>query len=310
MTKIKSKFRMNPRILSIVIKQIQSRPSLESIGVKQYRALLEKSAAMFKIDKTIIYEQINVGSVQGAWLTPNNFTGRRIILYLHGGGFIAGSINSHRDLAARIAKASNAKLLIINYRLAPEHKFPVGLNDAFDTYKWLINKQILPKNIVIAGDSAGGGLALSLLLLIKQKGLAMPGCAVFLSPWIDLECRGKSHLKNKSKDPMLNHDMLWSTVKLYTGANKNTNVVNLSDPLISPINGDLTGLCPMLIQAGSCEILEDDAVMLAEKAQNSGIENDLEIWEGMFHVWQYFARYLHEGQEAIEKIGTFIKNYC
>ncbi len=304
MTRIKSKPGINAKVLSAVLKQILSRPSLESIGVEQYRVLLEKSAAMFKIDKTIDWEQVSVDSIPGVWLTPHDLIGSRVILYLHGGGFIAGSVNSHRDLASRIAKASNAKLLSINYRLAPEHKFPAGLYDAFDAYQWLLNKSISPKNIVVAGDSAGGGLALSLLLLIKNKGIAIPRCAIFLSPWVDLECRGESHLKNKDKDPMLTRDMLYSTRKFYAGDQ------NLSDPLISPINGDLNGLCPMLIHAGSCEVLEDDAVMLAKKAQQAGIEAELEIRDGMFHVWQYFSRYLPQGREAIEKIGDFIQQHC
>lgn len=300
MTIIKSKSGLNSRVLSIVLKHISSRPSLESMGIQQYRAFLEKSASMFKIDKTVFYEQVNLDSVQGAWLTPQGFTGKKVVLYIHGGGFIAGSINSHRDLVTRIANASNARALIIDYRLAPEHKFPAGLNDAFNSYKWLLNNRISPQDIVVAGDSAGGGLALSLLLLIKEKGIAMPGSAVFLSPWVDLECKGKSHLRNKEKDPMLSHDMLYSTAMFYADNG------NLSNPLLSPLNGDLSGLCPMLIQVGSNEVLEDDAVMLAEKAQQSGVDAKLEIWEGMFHVWQYFARYLSEGREAIEKIGSFI----
>ncbi len=300
MTIIKSKSGLNSRVLSIVLKQISSRPSLESIGVEQYRALLEKSASMFKIDKTVTYEQVNLDSVKGAWLTPQGFTDGKIVLYIHGGGFIAGSINSHRDLVTRIANASNARVMIIDYSLAPEHKFPAGLNDAFNSYKWLLNKRISPHNIVVAGDSAGGGLALSLLLLIKEKGVSMPGGAVFLSPWVDLECKGESHLRNKEKDPMLSNDMLFSTTMFYADND------NLSNPMLSPLNGDLSGLCPMLIQVGSNEVLEDDAVMLADKAQQSGVDAELEIWEGMFHVWQYFARYLPEGRKAIEKIGSFI----
>ena len=297
---IKSESRINSRVLSIVLKHIRSRPSLESMGVKQYRAFLEKSASMFKIDKTVLYEQVNLDSVHSAWLTPPNFTDGKVVLYLHGGGFIAGSINSHRDLATRIAKASNARILIIDYKLAPENKFPAGLNDALNSYKWLLNNKISPHNIVVAGDSAGGGLALSLLLLIKEKGIAMPGGAVFLSPWVDLECKGKSYLRNKEKDPMLNHDMLYSTAMFYAENN------DLSNPLLSPLNGDLSGLCPMLIQAGSNEVLEDDAVMLADKARQSGVKAELEIWDSMFHVWHYFARYLPEGRKAIERIGSFI----
>lgn len=304
MTKIKSKPGINSKLLSAVLKQIKSRPSLGSIGVEQYRVLLEKSAAMFKLDKTVVCEHVILDSIPGAFLTPHDSKGKRVILYLHGGGFIAGSINSHRDLATRIAKASNAKLLLIDYRLAPEHKFPAGLYDALDAYKWLLNRNISPENIIVAGDSAGGGLALSLAMLIKGKGLAMPGCAVFLSPWVDLECRGKSHLRNKDKDPMLTYDMLHSTIELYT------DIQDLSHPLLSPINGDFSGLCPMLIQAGSCEVLEDDAVMLAEKAHQAGIEAELEIWDGMFHVWQYFSRYLSQGRDAVEKIGSFIRSHC
>ncbi len=306
MDRIKSESRINPKIFSAVLRQIRTRPSLESVGVEQYRTLLEKSAAIFGIDKNIDVKRLHINSVINAeCLTPEGVSGKQNILYLHGGGFIAGSVNSHRDLGARIAAASGAKLFMIDYRLAPEHKFPTGLNDAFNAYEWLLNSNIAPRDIIVAGDSAGGGLALSLLLKIKEHKLTLPRCAVFISPWVDLECRGKSHVRNRDKDPMLCRETLCYAAQLYTGGDYD----DLSHPMISPVNGDLNGLCPVFIQAGSCEVLEDDAIMLENRAKDAGVTVTLEIWDGMFHVWHYFARYLASGQQAIEKIGAFIKKY-
>ncbi len=303
MKKIKYKSRINAKVFAAVLNQIRSRPSLDSVGVEKYRSFLEKSSAIFKPDNRVTLKPVSINSISGAWLIPRHLTGSKTILYLHGGGFIAGSVNSHKDLGSRIALASDAKMLIINYRLAPENKFPAALNDVFDSYRWLLNNRIAPKNIIIAGDSAGGGLVMSLLLKIKQWKLEIPGGAVLISPWVDLECKGKSHSRNRTKDPMLTPEMLAFTIKLYTGGE-----CDLSDPMISPINGDLRGLCPIFIQVGSCEILEDDAIMLAENAQNADVPVELEIWDDMFHVWHYFSRYLSSGREAIKRIGHFIKN--
>lgn len=292
---------MKNRILTTILRHLKSRPSFDRTGIEKHRALLEKGAVAFGTDKSVMFESFDIHGIEAARLTPEDTSSEKTILYLHGGGFMAGSIHSHRDLASRIAKAACAKLVLIDYRLAPEHPYPAGLEDAFTACRYLLDQGILPEKLCIAGDSAGGGLALSLLLRLRMEHLPMPGCAVFLSPWIDLECRGKSMTENQADDPMLSKELLQKTVGVYTDQDP-------SDPLISPLNADFTGLPPMLVHAGENEVLLDDAVRLAEKARYYGIKAESEIYGGMFHVFQYFARYLDKAKESIREIGTFIQN--
>ena len=294
--------KMTAIILAAIFKQLRSRPTFESVGIEQYRTLLEKSALAFKPDKSIKIEPFNINAIEAQWLLPLHHNKKRIILFIHGGGYIAGSINSHKDLASRIAIASDAKVLIFNYRLAPEHPFPKGLTDVRTVYKWLINNLPDTHKISLVADSAGAGLALTLLsgLLIESRPL--PVCSVLISPWIDLECKNKSHVENQGKDPMLSQSILKKTARLYTDK-------DLSNPLISPINSEFSGISPLLIQTGEHEVLVDDSKILSKKLDEAGATVQLEIWEEMFHVWHYFAKYLSEGRQAIKHIGDFIKKY-
>ncbi|MFA5902382.1 MAG: alpha/beta hydrolase [Desulfobacula sp.] len=289
-------------ILEILFRFLKTHPTFEEIGVHSYRSLLEKSAATFKPDKSVMTQSFIAGSIEAQWLFPENLNGRRVILYVHGGGFIAGSINSHRDLASRIAKACDAKLLIFNYRLAPGHPFPEGLSDVRTTYEWLYRQYGDNHDIILAGDSAGAGLVLSLLSELPSDRVPFPVCSVLISPWIDLECKNLSHSEKKDKDPMLSTDILKKTAVLY--ADK-----NLSHPLVSPIGNDFTGITPILIQVGENEVLLDDSKILAQKLKTAGAMVELEIWEDMFHVWHYFAKYLSEGRRAIDRIGIFVRQH-
>jgi len=289
-------------ILSAIFKHLKSQPTFEAIGIKSYRNLLEKSAKAFKPDKSIKLESFCIKSIEAQWLLPLHYNKKRIIMYIHGGGYIAGSINSHRDLASRIALASNAKVLIFNYRLAPEHPFPSGLMDVKTVYQWLEDNFLYPHRISLVADSAGAGLGLALLSELPAKGRTLPSCSVLISPWIDLECKNKSLIENQGKDPMLGQDILKKTARLYTDQ-------DLSLPLISPINNDFSKSSPILIQAGGQEVLIDDSIILAENLKTSGVEVQLEIWKEMFHVWHYFAKYLSQGRLAVKQIGDFIKKY-
>ncbi len=289
-------------ILATLFRYLKSHPTIEQVGVQPYRTLLEKSALAFKPDTSIKMQPIMINAIEAQWLIPENHSAPRAILYVHGGGFIAGSIHSHRDLASRIAKACDARLLIFNYRLAPEHPFPEGLTDVRNVYEWLIHQYGGSHDIILVGDSAGAGLALSLLSGLLQDRSPLPFCSVLISPWLDLECKNSSHFENKDKDPMLQTDILKKTAALYTDK-------NLSHPLISPINNDFSGMTPILIQTGENEILLDDSNRLAQKLKAAGAIVELDIWEGMFHVWHYFAKYLSEGREAIQKIGVFVRQH-
>ncbi len=290
------------RILSLIIRQVTDRPTFESVGVERYRLLLENSARAFKSDPAMTFAPLHIRDIEAEWLTPPDHEGKRIILYVHGGGYIAGSINSHRDLASRIAKAAKARVLVFNYRLAPEHPFPAGLNDAEQVYEWLTAQWGDTHDICLAGDSAGGGIALALLASCMAGRFPLPKCAVFMSPWIDLACKNPSFTEKHKNDFMLNQDILKKTARLYTDKDP-------ADPMISPINNSFKGIPPVLIQVGENEVLLDDARLLAEKIQKENGIVQLEIWNEMFHVWQYFSKYLSEGREAIVRIGDFIQQY-
>jgi len=295
--------KITSHILAVLFRHLKSHPTIEQVGVQSYRTLLEKSAAAFKPDKSIQTRPVMINSIEAKWLFPETHDERRIILYVHGGGFIAGSMNSHWDLASRIAKACDAKILIFNYRLAPEHPFPEGLTDVRTVYEWLTAQFGEGHDIFLVGDSAGAGLILSLLSGLLSDRYLLPACSVLISPWIDLECKNLSHFENQDKDPMLSTDILKKTAALYTDK-------NLSHPLISPINNNFIGITPILIQTGKNEILLDDSKILAQKLKAAGVVVELEIWEDMFHVWHYFAKYLSEGRQAINRVGKFIRQYA
>ena len=292
---------MNSRVLSSILKHLKSMPTFDQVGIERYRTLLEVSAKAFKLDKNIKFQPVKINEIKAERIIPEDLSSNKTILFIHGGGFIAGSISSHRDLASRIAKASKAEVLLINYRLAPEHPHPAGLEDALTSYKWLLNKNLLPRQIAIVGDSAGGGLTLAMLAKIKNLDLPMPSAAVFLSPWVDLENKNKSIKEKEGVDPMLNKRMLDQTAELYSDKQDITN------PFISPINNDLTGLCPILIHVGENEVLLDDSLLLKQKARDAGVKTTIEVFDNMFHVFQYFARYLSRARASIEKIGLFIQ---
>jgi acetyl esterase/lipase len=225
----------------------------------------------------------------------------RTILYLHGGAYTRGSIVSHRALVARLSAASGARALVIAYRLAPENPFPAAVEDATAAYRWLLEQHIQPDQLVVSGDSAGGGLSLALLLALRDAGHPLPAGAALLSPWTDLAGTGESIRTLAGADPWLNAERLMLTAGLYLAG------ADACNPLASPLYGDLHGLPPLLIQVGTDEILLDDATRLAERARAAGVPVTLEVWERMWHVFQSFAAEIPEGRQAVEKIGAFVR---
>ena len=272
--------------------------------VEDSRAGMEELAKMVKVPKDVTCEPIDVAGIPAEWISAPEAKNENVILYLHGGGYILGSITSHRELMARISRASKARVLIIDYRLAPEHPFPAAVDDAYNAYQWLIEDQkIAPSNIIIAGDSAGGGLTLVTLINLRDKAITLPAAAVCLSPWTDLGLTGESYKTKKRIDPMVAIDGLMFDSQLYLGETDYTN------PLASPLYGDLKGLPPLLIIVGTAEILLDDSVEFAKKAKKVGVDVMLDIWDDMPHVFPAFAAFAPEGQQAIEKMGEFMKKF-
>ncbi|HUE39333.1 MAG TPA: alpha/beta hydrolase [Candidatus Binatia bacterium] len=244
-------------------------------------------------------EKVDAGGVKAEWITAPGAAADRVILYFHGGGYVLGSIHSHRDMCERLSRAAQARVLALDYRLAPEHPFPAPVEDARAAYRWLLKQGLSPKRIAFAGDSAGGGLTFAALLALKQHGDPMPACAAPLSPWVDLEGLGESMTTRSAMDPMVQKPMILQMAQTYLGG------ASARDPLAAPLYGDLAGLPPLLIQVGARETLHDDAVRMAQKAKKAGVEVELDVWEGQIHVWQIFANRLDEGEKAIQKIGAF-----
>ncbi len=282
----------------------ERRVNAEKKRVEEERKNLEQITACIPFPKYIELEKFLINEISSSWIKILNCNQKNVILYLHGGGYVAGSIETNKDLVARIARISNCRILFIEYRLAPENPFPAALEDAISAYEWLISTEnISPENIILFGESAGGGLTLATLIKLKDLSLQLPAAAILLSPWVDLDFTGDS-IKTKAKiDPFITLDTMLFYARLYIGNN------NPRNPYMSPLYADLKGLPPLLIHVGSAELLLDDARRLAEKAKNSGVEVELEIWDELTHVFHAFAGWIPEGQKAINKIGVFIRKY-
>lgn len=244
---------------------------------------------------------VTIGAMSAEWVRPPKAEGHRVVLYLHGGGYCFGSRDTHRSLVAQLCQAAEARGLVIDYRLAPEHPFPAALDDAVSAYRWLLGQGISPSGIALAGDSAGGGLAIATTMALRDGGAPLPRAIVTMSPWTDLALTGWTVLTNAGKDPNDSWETLAVCARHYL---KNTLPTN---PFASPFYGNFRGLPPLLLHAGSDELLRDDATRVAEKAEAAGVDVSCEIWAGMHHVFQ-MGLGLPEAQGSLERIGSFIKS--
>ena len=213
-------------------------------------------------------------------------------------------MTSHRDLIAQIALASGCRVLAINYRLAPEHRFPAALDDALAAYGWLFDRGLKPDNVAFAGDSAGGNLALAAMLALRERGLPLPVSAVLMSPWTDLAATGESYVSRADADPIHQRPMILALAKNYLGEDGDP-----CNPLASPLYADLTGLPPLVIQVGDRETVLDDSTMFADKARAAGVDVELQVWDGMVHVFQMFASEIAEARQAIDSIARFLNRH-
>jgi monoterpene epsilon-lactone hydrolase len=252
----------------------------------------------------VAYERVCAGGVDGEWISPANVPEDNAILYFHGGGFRLGSVTSHRDLMAQIALAGGCRVLAINYRLAPEHRFPAALDDALAAYGWMLDRGLKSENVAFAGDSAGGNLVLAAMLALRERGLPLPVSAVLMSPWTDLAATGSSYVSRAEADPIHQRSMILALAKNYLGGQGDP-----YDPLVSPLYADLAGLPPLLIQVGDRETVLDDSVMFADLARAAGVDVSLEVWDGMIHVFQMFGAELPEARQAIASIAGFLNRH-
>lgn len=243
--------------------------------------------------------QISMGGIPTELLRSDTATDQAAILYIHGGGFVGGVPANHRALTWRLADQLGVPVFVIDYRLAPEHPFPAGLEDAVAAYRGLLDKGIAPGAIMVAGDSAGGNLTLATALKLKELGLPMPGALVCLSPVTNLVEAPPSHTTNAKSDAMFDGRMFDTVLAAYCPND------NPSNPLISPLYADVSGLPPTLIQCSEREMLRDDGVMMAEKLRAAHVPVVLEVWPGVFHAWQVAADWLPESRRAIDRIIGF-----
>jgi epsilon-lactone hydrolase len=251
----------------------------------------------------VICEAGSANGVDAEWIVPPDAPRDKAILYLHGGGFRLGSVTSHRDLIARIAEASGCRSLAINYRLAPEHRFPAPIEDTLAAYHWMQHQGLKPDDIVVVGDSAGGNLALAAMLSLRQRGLPLPVAAALMSPWTDLTASGASYVSRAEADPIHQRKMVLALAKSYLGEDGDPR-----DPLASPLFADLAGLPPLLIQVGDRETVRDDSIRFAERARTAGVEVELQSWDGMIHVFQMFSE-LAEARRAIASLSQFLRKH-
>lgn len=261
--------------------------------------------ALFPRDKTLgDPEPVSAGGVPAVWVGDAGAGTDHAVLFLHGGGFQVGSTRSHHGLMSAIAAGTRCRVLGIDYRLAPEHRFPAQLEDALAAYDWLVGQGVPAHRIALAGDSAGGGLAVSTMLALKTRGTALPAAAVLMSPWTDMTVSGASYETRAKADPIHQRAMIETLARTYLGRGGDP-----ADPLASPIHGDLSGLPPLLVQVGGRETLLDDAVVLAERAKAAGVAATLEIYDGMIHVFQLYRSELAEAREALEHVCAFLRRH-
>jgi len=276
---------------------------MADLGIEEQRAKMEIDLAQFQLPTDVRCDPVDAGGVPAEWITTPGVSIERVICYLHGGGYVLGSINTHREMASRLSRAASARVLILDYRLAPENPFPAAVDDSTAAYRWLLSIGVNPAQMVIAGESAGGGLTVATLVALRDAGEPLPAAGICLSPWVDLECLGESMVTKAEIDPVVNKDHILMLAKAYLGD------TDPCTPLASPLYADLTGLPPLLIQVGTAECLFDDARRLADRARAAGVDVTLEPWDDMIHMWHMFAAILPEGQQAIDRIGEFIREH-
>lgn len=248
----------------------------------------------------VIVTPVHAGATPAEFVDAPGALTDRIILYIHGGCYISGSPRVVRECCAHLSRAARARVLSVDYRLAPEHPFPAALDDVLEAYAWLLDQGCDPRNIVLCGESAGGGLTIAALLRIRDEGrLPMPALAAPISPWVDMTMSGQTLTRNVGRD-------IASTVPLAIGAKAYVGASDPRGPYVSPVFASLHGLPPMLIQVGGGEVLLDDGIAIAHIARRDGVDLTFEVWPDMFHVWHWFASVLEEGREAINAIGAFI----
>ncbi|MCG8592623.1 MAG: alpha/beta hydrolase [Proteobacteria bacterium] len=280
----------------------QSSPGLGS--VEEARAGMEAMTATAPIPDGASIESVDAGGVPALAISTPGADPERVVLYLHGGGYVIGSAKTHRSLVARISRDAGVRCVSLDYRLAPEHPFPAAVDDALAAYRHLLASGVEPSRLVVAGDSAGGGLTLATLLALRDAGDPLPAAGVCYSPWTDLEGTGPSATDPATDDPMVELEPLREMGRRYYGAS------DPRHPLAAPLYGDFTGLPPLLIFVGTRELLLDDATRVADKARGAGVDVTLHVETGLIHVWPFLGDDVPEAAKALAQTAEFIQKHA
>ncbi len=292
---------MTDRGIDVVRAHLAKLPPSASMTIAERRAQYDRAERVFPTPPDVAVEAVTAPERPAEWLRPPGARTDAAVLYLHGGGYVIGSPRSHRHLAAAIARAAGTAALLVDYRLAPEHPFPAALDDAVAAYQWLLGRGLAPSRVVVAGDSAGGGLTVAMLLALRDRGLPRPAGGACISPWVDLTCSGATYATKATVDPIVTRESVAMMAQAYAG------VGDLKAPLLSPLYADLRGLPPLLVQVGSDEVLLDDSLGLGERARAAGVDVTVEEWPAMIHVWHWFLPMLAEAERAVGVIGNFVR---
>ena len=293
---------MASEALQRVLEKLRERPVVSGEPVEVWRAGMEERAKSFRPKEGTNFESVDAGGVRAEWVVPAD-ADDRVLIYFHGGGYCCGSINTHRVLASFLAHACRARVLNVDYRLAPEHPYPAGVEDGIAVYRWLRSQNVPAAKIILGGDSAGGGLVVAALMSLRDAGDALPAAAVLICPWTDLTMSGES-IRSGAEDELIARlpDLIQLKDWYLNGHDP-------ADPMVSQIFGDLTSLPPLLVHVGNADILVDDGRRIAERAIEAGVATTLDEWNEMVHVWHSMAPILPEGQQAIDRIGEFVRSH-
>jgi monoterpene epsilon-lactone hydrolase len=287
--------------IQVVIDMLRANPPIAGADILEMRAGMEATAGIAPLPEDVRFDPVDAGGVPAEWTAAPGASDDRVVLYFHGGGYVMGSITTHRGVVAGISHASGARVLSVDYRLAPEDPHPAAVEDGVAAYRFLLAQGIAPESIAIAGDSAGGGLTLATLVALREAGEKLPAAGVCISPWADLTQSGETMETKAAEDPMVSRDLLQQMADAYLSGG------DARAQTASPGFADLSGLPPLLVQVGSAEVLLDDARNVADRAKASGVDVTLEEWDDMIHVWHAFALLLPEARAAIERIGEYLK---
>jgi len=283
-------------------KMLMRRTFSKHMSIEEYRALTDNNSRFSPpIPKDVDVDRFEIDGLAAAWIAPADAGADKVILHFHGGGYVIGGINAHIMMCVPMARSINMKILLTAYRVAPEHPFPMALEDGIKMYRWLLEQGYRSNDIIISGDSAGGGLALAITLSLRGNNEPLPVAAILISPWTDLTLSGESHITNADSDVVLTMDVLKEWASAYTYES------NWRNPLVSPIYADFHGFPPLFIQVSDDEILLDDAKALAEKAQTDGVDVTLKIWSGLWHVWHTAGTMIPESKKTYDEIGQFLE---